>query len=616
MFLSLAIDIVSFIFAAITLFVYFKKKNSNKNDNQIVSGYFKIIVVSTFLLGLYNIASIYVIKYFLDDYPAFVEIFCRMNIIFDLFLMSIMVLYVYSSTIRKDISNDNLNGKRLLGISLTVFDTILYFISLKLDLHYFSGVNKDYIFMGGPAYFTVYGAGIICTVLLAYTLWKYMNTSAKNLKLAIVVFYFLYVIALVVQFGFLVSNIYWLFSFLVLGMFFTVESQDTKLLHQAVESREKAEIMNKAKSDFLTSVSHEIRTPMNTILGYSQVLLNEENLTEEIVKRDVVDIKDAGTHLLDLINNILDISRIESGKEVVEEREYRIEDLLLEINSLMCSKISRDVLDFSINVDANIPTTYSGDSDKIFRILVNVLDNAITHTKFGSVALNVGGAYVDNKFKLSLIVSNTGHEMQEADFNKTFEDFSRDSLNYGSSSIMLGLIVAKDLVNLLGGSIEFRNEKGKGTRYFISFDQNVVDDMKIGAISFDNFTKKENNLVNFAGMKCLVVDDNAVNVKLAVRLLEQFGLETTSASNGSECIELVKSKNYNIIFLDHMMPGLDGIATVHILRDNGCTIPIIALTANSYSGSRQKYISEGFTDYLPKPFRYKDLKKILERYLD
>ena len=616
MFLSLAIDIVSFIFAAITLFVYFKKKNSNKNDNQIVSGYFKIIVVSTFLLGLYNIASIYVIKYFLDDYPAFVEIFCRMNIIFDLFLMSIMVLYVYSSTIRKDISNDNLNGKRLLGISLTVFDTILYFISLKLDLHYFSGVNKDYIFMGGPAYFTVYGAGIICTVFLAYTLWKYMNTSAKNLKLAIVVFYFLYVIALVVQFGFLVSNIYWLFSFLVLGMFFTVESQDTKLLHQAVESREKAEIMNKAKSDFLTSVSHEIRTPMNTILGYSQVLLNEENLTEEIVKRDVVDIKDAGTHLLDLINNILDISRIESGKEVVEEREYRIEDLLLEINSLMCSKISRDVLDFSINVDANIPTTYSGDSDKIFRILVNVLDNAITHTKFGSVALNVGGAYVDNKFKLSLIVSNTGHEMQEADFNKTFEDFSRDSLNYGSSSIMLGLIVAKDLVNLLGGSIEFRNEKGKGTRYFISFDQNVVDDMKIGAISFDNFTKKENNLVNFAGMKCLVVDDNAVNVKLAVRLLEQFGLETTSASNGSECIELVKSKNYNIIFLDHMMPGLDGIATVHILRDNGCTIPIIALTANSYSGSRQKYISEGFTDYLPKPFRYKDLKKILERYLD
>ena len=401
----------------------------------------------------------------------------------------------------------------------------------------------------------------------------------------------------------------------MLGTFFTIESQDTKLLKDAEESRESAENASKAKSNFLASVSHAIRTPMNTVLGYSQALLEERKLTEEKVKTDAKDIKEASTNLLELINNILDISRIESGKEEIEVKDYKIEELLREVNSLITSKIKQDEVDFKINVDSNIPISYKGDADKIYKIIVNILLNAIDNTKFGNVSLDVGGAYVGSVFKLSLIVANTGHVMSEEEFKKDFDEFSDEDNSQGTDKVKLGLIVAKRLISLMDGTIDFKNETGKGTRYIISIDQEVVDDMKIGNIVIESAGTSEDSPLDLTGLKTLLVDDNNVNIKLATRLLKQFNLEVTTASNGQECIDLVKNNEYDIIFLDHMMPGLDGIATVHKLREDGKNMPIIALTANSYSGSRDKYIEEGFTDYLPKPFRYKDLNKILEKYM-
>ena len=172
---------------------------------------------------------------------------------------------------------------------------------------------------------------------------------------------------------------------------------------------------------------------MNTVLGYSQALLEERKLTEEKVKTDAKDIKEASTNLLELINNILDISRIESGKEEIEAKDYKIEELLREVNSLITSKIKQDEVDFKINVDSNIPISYKGDADKIYKIIVNILLNAIDNTKFGNVSLDVGGAYVGSVFKLSLIVANTGHVMSEEEFKKDFDEFSDEYRTYSAS---------------------------------------------------------------------------------------------------------------------------------------------------------------------------------------
>lgn len=616
MIFSSALGIVAFSYAIVIMRLYFWKKKANI-EGRLTTLLFKFLVVSLVFLGLVEIGCIWSIVT-INQHPVLTEVVCRLHILADIIWMTVVLVYIYAVTIDSGIIGNYAKTRRILAIVLIIVDSLIYFLSCLLKVTFHSAVNANYFVIGGPALYPVYVLGGIGSIAILFMMLKYRKTKPKELNVPIIFFGVSFVLITGLEFVFFnykINYIYFLYVYLLMAMYFTVESQDTMLLSQAEESRMEAEKANQAKSDFLSSISHEIRTPMNTILGFSQAMLEEKNLTEEIVKRDTKDIKEASSALLELINNILDISRIESGKETADLKEYKIEDLLFEVNSVIVSKISRDVLDFKINVDGNIPTKYKGDSDKLFKILVNILANAISHTKFGSVSLDVGGAYVGETFKLSLIIANTGHEMTESEFNKSFEDFSEEGSTIGTDSIKLGLIVAKRLIEMLGGTIDFRNEKGKGTRYLISIDQEVIDDMKIGAVSIDNSNVAEKKLLDLTGKKALIVDDNAVNVKLAMRLLAQFNLELSSASNGRDCIDLVKRNHYDIIFLDHMMPELDGIATVHILRDEGCSLPIIALTANSYSGSRDRYVSEGFTDYLAKPFKYKDLHKILEKYL-
>lgn len=616
MLFSSAISLVGLCYSIVIMCLYLWKRRV-KSERKVANLFFTILVIFLVFLGFLDIGCVVAIAG-MDKHPVFTEVLCRMHILADIIFTSVSLVYIYSVTINEALITNYTKVRRVLGASLIVIDMLIYLLTFMLPIAYHTNINPNYLLIGGPGMYPIYILSLMGAIASVIMIWKYKKTNPKELTVPVayfsVVFLFFSIIVFVV-FEYRFNMIYIMYVFLINALFFTVESQDTKLLAQAEESRREAEIANKAKSDFLSSISHEIRTPMNTILGFSQALLEEKNLTQDLVKHDVKDIKQASGDLLELINNILDISRIESGKETLESKEYRIEDLLMEINSVTSAKVSRDVLDFKINVDGNIPTKFKGDSDKIYKILVNTLANAISHTKFGSVSLDVGGAYVGENYKLSLIVANTGHEMTEAEFNRSFEDFSEEGASIGTDSVKLGLIVAKRLVDIMGGTIDFRNEKGKGTRYLISLDQAVVDDMKVGAISFDNSGAVERKPLDLSGKKVLVVDDNIVNIKLATRLLEQFNLEVNSCLNGRDCIDLIKKNHYDVLFLDHMMPDLDGIATVHILRDDGCTIPIIALTANSYSGSRDRYISEGFTDYLAKPFKYKDLHKILQKYL-
>lgn len=616
MLFSSAISLVGLCYSIVIMCLYLWKRRV-KSERKVANLFFTILVIFLVFLGFLDIGCVVAIAG-MDKHPVFTEVLCRMHILADIIFTSVSLVYIYSVTINEALITNYTKVRRVLGASLIVIDMLIYLLTFMLPIAYHTNINPNYLLICGPGMYPIYILSLMGAIASVIMIWKYKKTNPKELTIPVayfsVVFLFFSIIVFVV-FEYRFNMIYIMYVFLINALFFTVESQDTKLLAQAEESRREAEIANKAKSDFLSSISHEIRTPMNTILGFSQALLEEKNLTQDLVKHDVKDIKQASGDLLELINNILDISRIESGKETLESKEYRIEDLLMEINSVTSAKVSRDVLDFKINVDGNIPTKFKGDSDKIYKILVNTLANAISHTKFGSVSLDVGGAYVGENYKLSLIVANTGHEMTEAEFNRSFEDFSEEGASIGTDSVKLGLIVAKRLVDIMGGTIDFRNEKGKGTRYLISLDQAVVDDMKVGAISFDNSGVVERKPLDLSGKKVLVVDDNIVNIKLATRLLEQFNLEVNSCLNGRDCIDLIKKDHYDVLFLDHMMPDLDGIATVHILRDDGCTIPIIALTANSYSGSRDRYISEGFTDYLAKPFKYKDLHKILQKYL-
>lgn len=618
MIFSMALGIVGLTFSTIILCLYFWKKRAN-TEGTLTTLFFRFLVVFLVILGFYEIICVISMAH-ADAHPVLNEILCRIHILLDIIWAAVFMVYIYSVTRSK---NDDLleyiKGRRILTLVVVFAVIITYVASCLLKVTYHSAVNPNFMVIGGPALYPVYViAGIGC-IAITIIMLKFKNTLVKNLRFPVIYFITLFAFLVAIEFiwfEYRVNYIYFVFCFLHMGMFFTIESQDKRLLTQVEKGRKEAEIANKAKTEFLSNISHEIRTPMNTILGFSQALLEEKELTEDIVKRDAVNIKEASSSLLELINNILDVSRIESGKEVVDSKDYKLENLLMEVNSIVSSKVSKDVLEFKINVDPNIPTMYNGDSNKIYKILINVLLNAITHTKFGSVSLDVGGAYVGDSFKLSFVISNTGHEMTEAEFNKSFEDFAEGtSTNSAVDSVKLGLIAAKRLIEIVNGNIDFKNEKGKGTRYIISIDQKVVDDMRIGNVFIESKYNYDENNYDFTDKKVLIVDDNKMNIKLAERLLSQFKMNITSANNGRECIDLVKNNTYDIILLDHMMPELDGVATVHILRESGVTLPIIALTANSYTGSKDNYIKEGFTDYLAKPIRYRDLYRLLAKYI-
>ncbi len=618
MIFSMALGIVGLTFSIIILCIYFWKKRANV-EGTLTTLFFRFLVVFLVGLGFYEIICVISMAN-ADTHPILNEILCRIHILLDIIWAAVFMVYIYSVTRNK---NDDLmeyiKSRRILAFVIIVAVIITYITSCLLKVTYHSAVNPNFLVIGGPALYPVYViAGMGC-IAITIIMFKFKNTLAKNLRFPVIYFILLFAFLVAIEFiwfNYRVNYIYFVFCFLHMGMFFTIESQDKRLLTQVEKGRKEAEIANRAKTEFLSNISHEIRTPMNTILGFSQALLEEKNLSEDIVKRDAINIKEASSSLLELINNILDVSRIESGKENIDSKDYKLENLLMEVNSVISSKISKNVLEFKINVDPNIPTMYNGDSNKLYKILINVLLNAITHTKFGSVSLDVGGAYVGESFKLSFVISNTGHEMTEAEFNKSFEDFAEGtSTNSAVDSVKLGLIAAKKLIEIVDGTIDFKNEKGKGTRYIISIDQKVIDDMRIGNLFIESNFNDEEKSYDFSDKKVLIVDDNKINLKLAERLLSQFNMNIKTAGNGKECIELVKNNKYDIILLDHMMPELDGVATVHILRESGINIPVIALTANSYTGSKDNYVKEGFTDYLAKPIRYKDLYKLLAKYL-
>ena len=211
--------------------------------------------------------------------------------------------------------------------------------------------------------------------------------------------------------------------------------------------------------------------------------------------------------------------------------------------------------------------------------------------------------------------------MKDSDFNKEFNDFVKlgDENQNNIDSATLGLIISKRLVKMLGGEITFKNEEGNGTRYFVSIPEKVTSKEKLGNIfkEHDKALANDNKLLDLSGKKVLIVDDNKVNIKLASRFLEQYNFEISSATSGSDCIKLVKENKYDIIFLDHMMPELDGVATMNILKNSGYDIPpVIALTANSYSGLKEYYVDAGFSDYLSKPINFKELNRLIIKYFD
>ncbi len=547
------------------------------------------------------------------------------NIVSKLFL-SLVAIWQFMFVIYIDtlVYNGDRKQNKLVRYPILIIATILmlFFIVsfIFMDMEYSGGKHvTNYAITGMPTFY-MYLDIVLASIFVLY----YINIHIDFIKniymkpiIIVLTLYFLIIIAQV-AFNIELNEITFFGSLLITVIYFTIESQDFKLIDEYKESKIEAEKEDKAKTAFLVNMSHEIRTPLNTIIGFAQIINEEPTFDREYFQKDLKNIIDASETLSSLIHNILDISVIESDELTLNEKEYILESLIFEINSLIPSKITNDELRFTIDIDQNIPREYYGDAYKIFKVLSYILLNAIDNTTYGEVKLEISGEKKENGyFEQKFVIYNTGHTMSNENFEKDFEDFVKlQSTGEGKlSNIKLGLIIAKELITLLNGDIEFINAKGQGTRYIIKIKQKIVSELPIGNI-FENVTNglaTTRNLLYLPDKTAMVVDDGEVNLAMARKSLEQYGLKIITVKSGKECVEIVKNQKIDIIFLDHMMPEMDGIATIKALNSTGCEIPpIVALTANNYDALKTEYIAQGFNYYLQKPIVFKELNRVMK----
>ena len=381
------------------------------------------------------------------------------------------------------------------------------------------------------------------------------------------------------------------------------------------QAREEAMEANRAKSTFLANMSHEIRTPINVMLGMNEMILRESESRE--VVQYAQSVERAGNYLLSLINNILDITRIESKKLDIIEEKFSLRQLVQEVCLIGAKQAEAKNLEFVVDVEETLPKYLEGDALHIKQVILNLINNAVKYTKKGKVFLEV----CQEEKQISFSVKDTGIGIKKEDMEALFDMFMRADIkrhrNIEGSG--LGLTIAKELCEQMGGHIQAESIYGKGSNFTVYFPLKDAGTEKIGQWKVvEGEPVQEKRKKFFASeAQILLVDDSEQNIQVITSLLRRTGVQLDTAASGFECIEKVRNKKYHLIFLDYMMPEMDGIETFHRLKKevNGQSVPVIALTADVSTGIHQHFLSEGFSDYLSKPVMWEKLEELLLQWL-
>ena len=527
---------------------------------------------------------------------------------------------------------------------------LVCFYAVVLIINIFTGFffsfTKDGEYVKGPAHLAVYAAPcyfVMCSaVILIYNFRRFRLWQ----RLSMFLFVFFQISGTVLQMFIFPDTLLALFmsALGLMMMLFTMETPDYQKLvitieelsetkkvaekakEEAERAREIAQEANRAKSDFLANMSHEIRTPINAVLGMDEMILRES--TDSQILEYASDIKQAGSMLLSLINDILDFSKIESGKMDIIPVDYDLGILLSDTIDMIRSRAEEKKLQLELKIKPNTPAHLNGDEVRLRQILTNILTNAVKYTPEGKVILTVSGKKVSAEaVRLYVSVQDTGIGIKEEDIGRLFDSFQRvdESRNRNIEGTGLGLSIIMRLLNLMGSRLEVKSTYGEGSDFYFYLEQKQLDDEVIGE-DIQKYYENEKGKMSISteqfyapDAKILVVDDNEMNLKVFLGLLKNHGMQIDTAMSGKECLARLEKNAYHIIFMDHLMPEMDGVETYRRIRElktnRSKDAVIIILTANAVSGAREMFLEEGFADFLSKPIIAAKLEKMIQKYL-
>ncbi len=395
--------------------------------------------------------------------------------------------------------------------------------------------------------------------------------------------------------------------------------EKAKLADELEKAKTEAENANKAKSQFLAKMSHEIRTPINAVLGLNEMIVTESK--DEKIKEYAEDVKASSELLLSLINDILDSSKIESGMMELLPVNYSIGSLLNDIYNMISLKAKDKNLQMVFDIDPEMPREYFGDDKRIRQVLLNLLTNAVKYTNQGTVTLKVSCTVQGDMAILHYVVKDTGIGIRKEDIGKLYDEFQRfdSDRNRNVEGTGLGMKITQQFLKLMGSELKVQSEYNKGSEFSFDLEQKIVNEAALGDFRGKLMRSKNRKRLEFMApdARILVVDDNKMNLKVFKGILTQQQLQITTAESGRQCLEMLKDRKFDIIFLDHMMPEMDGIETFHLIQAQRLCedTPIIMLTANALVGDREMYLEKGFSDFLSKPIVPDKLDAMLLKYL-